>query len=1322
LGEQADRVRRTVDFLRSRGFGDADAAFVLGSGLASAVALDVAAELPFEEIPGFPRGSVPGHPRRLEYGSLAGVRCLVVRGRVHYYEGVDLLAATFPVRVSRALGARWIGLTNACGALRPGYDVGDVVVIADHLNLLGESPLAGPNDDELGTRFPDLSAAYDRELAERAEGAIRRAGWPVRRGVYAAVAGPQFETPAELRMLRRTLGADLVGMSTVPETIVAVHAKLRVLALSVVTDLAYPDAPVLRLARSSREGGRSVGAARGADPGRSSRRQAVKSEARAARPVYELGGVLAPAREAEPRMLSMWQQRDVFRKSMAQTATGKPFVFFEGPPTANGRPGVHHVLARTVKDLVCRYQTMRGRWVLRRGGWDTHGLPVELEVEKRLGIANKREIVEKLGIEEFNKQCRESVFTYLEEWRRLTERIGYWVDLQDEYVTLKNDYIESVWALLKTIHDRGLLYRDFKTVAYSTRSGTTLSDHEIALGYREVDDPSVFLRFRWEDDPSTSFLVWTTTPWTLPGNAAIAVHPDVEYVKVRVGEEHLVLAEPLRGAVLGADTEVVQRWQGRELAGRRYAPLFDFFAAERRAHPAAWTVIAEPFVTTTDGTGLVHIAPAFGADDLDAGRRHDLPRLLYVDDAGVLTKEVGAFAGRWFKDADKPITRDLKERGLLFRQTTYKHTYPFNWRGDDPLMYVAREAWYLRTTAIKDRLVELNAQIRWVPDHIRDGRFGDWLANNVDWALSRERFWGTPLPIWVSDRSKDRVEVIGSVAELSEKAGRDLRSLDLHRPYVDQITWPDGEGGTMRRIPEVLDVWFDSGAMPFAQWHWPFEHRERSEQQFPADFICEGLDQTRGWFYSLHAIAALVKNDVAYRSCFVTGLLLAEDGRKMSKSLGNTVDPWKAVEIGGADALRWFLTVSNNPSGAMRFSADGVIEASRKILDTLRNLYQFFARYANIDGWTPEVAAGGASGALLDRWVLSRLSSVIAAATRDLEAPRSPRGTRDRGVRDRRPVELVRALARAKGSGRRAWRRTSAPRMGRARLPDASARLVAPFAPFRRRAVRARRRREGAESVHLATWPVPDASLVDSALERQMDDVRRLVRLGRAARQRANVKTRQPLARMKIVHPAGGDRSGLFDIVLDELNVKRLEIGDPSELRLSAKARFDVLGPRFGKDVKVVAAAIAKLDVAQVSGLERKGEIEVEASGTRHVVRREEVVIAHEDPPGWIMEREAGWSVALDLAIDDELRDEGFAREIINKIQFMRKKADFDVTDRIEVWFEGTDVLRGALERYGDLIRGETQAERITTGKGPGETVEEWTINGEPAVLCLKRI
>jgi isoleucyl-tRNA synthetase len=1047
-------------------------------------------------------------------------------------------------------------------------------------------------------------------------------------------------------------------------------------------------------------------------------------------PLYPVDSLREPADRAERAILERWKTRDIFRKTVDGRRDAPPFVFYEGPPTANGKPGVHHVLARAIKDLVCRYQTMRGRYVRRRGGWDTHGLPVELEVEKQLDI-DKREIVERIGIEAFNRKCRESVFTYLDEWRELTERIAFWIDLEDEYVTLENEYIESVWALLARIHEKNLLYRGFKSVPYSTKSGTPLSDHEVALGYREVDDPSVTIRFRWADDPDVSFLVWTTTPWTLPGNTGLAVHPDVTYVKVRHGGEVLVLAEDLVGAVITGEEEpeILEKMKGADLLGKSYVPLFDYYASTKETHPPAFTVVPGDFVTTTDGTGVVHQAPAFGAEDLETAEEHGIPIVLHVDDAGCLKGEVADFAGLWFKDADAPITKDLQERGLLYQPETYRHTYPYNWRGEDPLMYVAREAWYIRTTEIRQRLCDLNQEIRWVPGHIRDGRFGDWLENNVDWALSRERFWGTPLPIWVSDREPSQFEVIGSVAQLSERAGRDLSGLDLHRPYVDEITWPDGNGGTMRRIPEVVDVWFDSGAMPFAQWHYPFENREVAEAQFPADYVCEAVDQTRGWFYSLHAIAALVRDSPAYKSCLVTGHVLGGDGQKMSKSLGNTVSPWDALDIGGADALRWFMSVTNNPTGGMRFSEDGVREVSRKILDTLRNLYLFFAQYANLDGYRPDGDRTSVEQrSLLDRWILSRLHSLVRVSTSQMDALevwRAGRAIEQFCLEDLSNWYVRRSRDRFWAPGFEPDKRAAFDTLWEC-LQTVS-RLIAPFAPFlaERLWLGLTEAGGGDESVHLAAWPELRAELVDEDLEQRMEAVRRVVRLGRAARQRANVKTRQPLARVRVVPPAGEAPQGDFlAIALEELNVKTAEAQEPGSLlsEVRAKARFAALGPRFGKDMKEVAAAIGALSSEAVATLERAGQVAVDVRGASHQIRRDEVEVSHTDPEGWILEREGGWSVALDLEIGEALRLEGFAREIVNKIQFMRRQADFDITDRIEVFFQGTDVVREAVERHGELIRTETQAVGIESGSCDAEAQQEWKINGEPTVLFLRRV
>ncbi len=1033
--------------------------------------------------------------------------------------------------------------------------------------------------------------------------------------------------------------------------------------------------------------------------------------------------------EKEQEILAFWKREDIFRRTMEARQGANPFVFFEGPPTANGRPGVHHVLARATKDIVCRYQTMRGRYVLRRGGWDTHGLPVELEVEKRLGFKDKREVVQ-FGIERFNEECRKSVFKYLDQWCDLTERIGFWVNLDDAYVTLRNEYIESVWHLLRVIHDRGLIHRGFKVVPYSTKSGTTLSDHEVALGYRDVDDPSVTIRFRSVEDPDVSFLVWTTTPWTLPGNTALAVHPDVHYVKVRAGEETFILAKDLAPSVLKGDYEILETVRGADLLGRRYVPLFDFHVKQCEAFPAAFTVIPGDFVTITDGTGIVHQAPAFGAEDLESANLHHLPLVRHVDDEGKLIAGQGSLSGLWFKDADEPVLQDLRERGLLYDLGTYRHAYPFNWRGSDPLMYVAKEAWYIHTSLLKDRLVELNREILWVPDHIRDGRFGNWLENNVDWAISRERFWGTPLPIWVSDRDRDRFEVIGSVAELAAKSGRDLSGLDLHRPQVDDITWPDGEGGTMRRIPEVLDVWFDSGAMPFAQWHAPFENSELAESQFPADFISEGVDQTRGWFYSLHAIATLVKDSPAYKACLVTGLLMGEDGFKMSKSRKNTVDPWEAVGLGGADALRWFLCVVNNPSGAMRFSSKGVEEVARRFLGTLRNLYAFFAQYANLDGYRPSAAGvPRQERPLLDRWILSRLQATNATVRTELdrfELSRAGRAIEQFVVEDLSNWYVRRSRERFWAQGLAADKRAAFDTLFE--CLDTVCRLAAPFVPFVtediHRGLTAGAGGEAA-SVHLTSFPEVDGSASDGQLERSMEDVRRVVRLGRAGRNRVGIKTRQPLARVRIGVPAEGEGLGeLTGIVLEELNVKEAIPAPAGEIgcELSAKARFDVLGPRFGQAMKTAAAAIASLSTAEVAELERKGVIRIDVSGVPNEIRREEVEVSHVDPQGWVLERESGWTVALDLSLDDELRGEGFAREVVNKIQFMRKKAGFGITDRIEVFYEATPIVREAIDRHETLIRRETLAARIEAGLAEGETRAEWKINGEPAVFSLRRV
>jgi isoleucyl-tRNA synthetase len=688
----------------------------------------------------------------------------------------------------------------------------------------------------------------------------------------------------------------------------------------------------------------------------------------------------------EEGVLRFWKSKDIFHESMQQREGGPEYAFFEGPPTANGKPGVHHVLARAFKDVFPRYKTMRGYHVLRRGGWDTHGLPVEIEVEKRLGFKNKQDI-EAYGVARFNELCRQSAFSYIQEWERMTDRIAYWVDLKTAYVTYKNDFVETEWWILKQFWEKGLLYQGFKVVPYCPRCGTPLSDHEVALGYDDAVDPSVFVRMPLVDQKDTSLLVWTTTPWTLPANVAVAAAADVDYVTIERelaegGKEKLILAEPLLKNVFGDEpVKVIDRFKGKHLRGKRYQPLFTFMPLEKQAH----FVILGDFVTTEDGSGLVHIAPAFGAEDMQAALDNDLPMLMTVAEDGTFKSDIRPWAGVFVKDADPYIIQDLEARGLMFRAGTLTHTYPFCWRCSTPLLYYARPTWYVRTSQFKDRLVELNNKINWYPSHIKNGRFGNWLENNIDWALGRERYWGTPLPVWEC-KSCHHQECIGSIAELSEKVGKDLTGMDVHRPHVDEIKYvcPECGGGTMQRVPELIDVWFDSGSMPYAQWHYPFENQAEFSQQYPADFICEAVDQTRGWFYSLHAISTLLMDREAFRNVICLGLILDENGLKMSKTKGNIVDPWEVINQNGADAMRWYMYTASPPGQERRFSSSLVSEVVRTFTLTLWNTYSFFVTYANLDQWKPDPSVKPEYSSL-DRWVRSALHTLVRDVTAALE-------------------------------------------------------------------------------------------------------------------------------------------------------------------------------------------------------------------------------------------------------------------------------------------------------------------------------------------------
>ncbi len=807
----------------------------------------------------------------------------------------------------------------------------------------------------------------------------------------------------------------------------------------------------------------------------------------------------------EEDILARWKEQHIFQQSVAAREGAPSFTFYEGPPTANGRPGIHHVLARTIKDTFCRYKTMKGFQVERKGGWDTHGLPVEIEVEKQLGLEGRHQ-VEEYGIEKYNAACRESVLKYKELWDDLTVRMGYWVDLDNPYITFKNEYIESVWWLLKQIHEKGLLYKGHKIQWYSPGSSTVLSSHEVSLGYKEVQDPSVYIRFSVHNEPDTYFLAWTTTPWTLISNTGLAVGEKIDYVKVRQTDpdqpaEHLYLAKSLLRKV-SETYEVVEEMKGTDLIGKTYDPLYPYFKEEEGAE-GAWRVVPADFVSTEDGTGIVHMAPAFGAEDHEVGKKEGLPLFNPVTPDGVFGEEATLVAGMWFKDADKVISRDLRDRGMLYKHETYLHNYPHDWRKGTPLMSYPVESWFIRTTALKDRLMELNDQINWQPSSIGIGRFGEWLKNNVDWALSRRRYWGTPLPIWQSDApDSEYIEVIGSVEELREKCGDQVPEgddLDLHRPFVDNFTWPAPDGGTMRRVPDLIDVWFDSGAMPFAQWHYPFENKDKFDRNFPADFIAEGVDQTRGWFYTLHAIATLVMDEKSYKNVVVNGLLLDDKGEKMSKSKGNAIDPFAIIKAQGADAVRWYMMSNTPPWENLKFAERGLLDTKRKFFGTLQNVYSFFATYANIDGFAyQEPRIPVAERPELDRWIISRLNTTIEAV--------------DKAYDGYHPTRAARALEGfveelSNWYIRRSRRRFWSAKQGGGEGPDADrdkqmayqtvyesllsvAKLMSPIAPFFSEwlysALVSAVEKDAPGSVHLAFFPEVEVSAVDQDLEHRM--------------------------------------------------------------------------------------------------------------------------------------------------------------------------------------------------------------------------------------------
>jgi len=1029
-----------------------------------------------------------------------------------------------------------------------------------------------------------------------------------------------------------------------------------------------------------------------------------------------------------------WKSHDIFHQSMREREGGPEYVFFEGPPTANGRPGVHHVLARAFKDIFPRYKTMCGYHVSRRGGWDTHGLPVEIEVEKKLGFTNKQQI-EEYGIARFNQLCRESAFEYIQEWERMTERMAYWVDLETAYVTYKTEYVESIWWILKNFWERGLLYQGFKVVPYCPRCGTPLSDHEVALGYREgTQDPSVFVRMPLVDHPDTSLLVWTTTPWTLPANVAVAAHADVDYVTVEHeltegGVERLVLAEALLGKVFGDDpVKIVERYKGKHLKGKRYQPLFTFVPPDKPAHRVA---LAD-FVTTEDGTGLVHIAPAFGADDMQLALEEDLPVVMTVAEDGTFISEVRPWSGKFVKDADPFITEDLRARGLLYRAETYTHTYPFCWRCSTPLLYYARPTWYIRTSQYKDRLVQLNDHVNWYPGHIKGGRFGNWLANNIDWALGRERYWGTPLPVWECEGCHHQL-CVGSLAELSERSGKDYSGLNPHRPYVDEVRLPCPEcGGTMRRVVELIDVWFDSGSMPVAQWHYPFENEEAFKRYFPADYICEAVDQTRGWFYSLHAISTLLFDQECFKNVICLGLILDGQGRKMSKSLGNVVNPWDVLNSNGADAMRWYMYTASPPGQERRFSQELVAEVVRNFTLTLWNTYSFFVTYANLDGWKPNPAAA-VEYSPLDRWLRSSLHALVRDVTEAMETYDVLGATR--------PIEqFVNQMSTwyLRRSRRRFWKSESDAdkQAAYATLYEALSTLgllLAPTMPFMAEELYQNLVRMGNEeepvSVHLASWPKYDASLIDEKLNREMALVMKLASLGHAARNKANRKVRQPLAEAAFSTGSADERrvlSQYAELLEDELNVKRVRALDAAGEAVSylLNPLPKQLGQKYGKLFPAISKAIKSMDVDVCARTLLSGEaLKVTVDEQTFDILPEEVEVRAQAREGFAVAAEGASLAALVTELTPELVQEGLAREFVRRVQDLRKQADLDIADRIRLYYLASPRLSDAVQAFREYIVNETLTRELVIGAPPhGLAVASDNFDGEEVTLAVQKM
>ena len=1067
--------------------------------------------------------------------------------------------------------------------------------------------------------------------------------------------------------------------------------------------------------------------------------------------------------ELEKEMLSRWKEENLFQQTLSQ-AEGKPeFVFFEGPPTANGRPGIHHVFSRTVKDLFCRYRAMSGNHVARKAGWDTHGLPVEIEVEKRIekdfGIRTAKQQIEKIGVERFNEMCRESVWRYRTDWEELSERIGYWLDYSDPYVTYSNNYIESVWWALATMFRGGRLYRGHKVLPYCARCGTTLSSHEVAQGYKDVKDPSAYVALDLVEDksarPRRRILLWTTTPWTLVSNVALAVNPTLEYVELRKRksetDETIILALARTPAVLGDDFagrwETVGSFRGSDLVGKLYKRPLDWVAYKEGTHEI---IIGESFVSADEGTGVVHMAPAFGADDYAAGQRHGLAFLQPVNLRGEFPEDMPLVGGMFVKDADAVILEELKRRGVLWKSTLHEHAYTHCWRCETPLLYYARTSWFIRTTEFKDAMLVRNSRVDWHPAETGSGRFGEWLTNNIDWAVSRDRYWGTPLPIWVCERDDSHAEAIGGYAELSERSGLKLGAdFDSHKPFIDSYTWACKCGGTMRRTPEVIDAWFDSGSMPFAQWHFPFENRDKFERYYPADFIAEGIDQTRGWFYSLLAIAtglgdALPNNLLAheahspvvgdtapYRAVVVNDLVLDAEGQKMSKRLGNIIDPASVIPRYGADAVRLFLTTSSQLWTPRRFDEAGIRDTAGRFLLTFKNVYTgIFAEYANF-GWSPsDDDPAPQNRPPLDRWILSRLATVEREADELLgryEATNAAKAVMaffDEDVSKWYVRQSRHRFYDVDGEENRAAFATLH------EIISVTCRLLAPFAPFITDWVH---RELTGTSVHLAPFTRGVPGTIDVDLERAMGQIRTLATLGRAAREEAGVKVRQPLARLVCVVPGHGSASKTAAGVLEELspllaaelNIKIVQFISSADDLVTLKARpnFRSLGKKFGKDTPLAAEAVQALSSEALSEFEAGKPLYVSVGNESRELSPEDLTVVRTASGHMVVKEEGGYFAALDSVVTRELRLEGLAREVVSRVQRLRKELGFAVSDRITLHVGGGAEIQEAVKAFQKWIADEVLALKVVVGEKIDGThaTHTFDLDGQSVEVALER-